>query len=82
LKGVSTMLNKVIEILSDFTDIDKSQIRENSELTTDLGLNSLDVVNLVVTFEDEFNIEIPDTKIKNLTTVADIVNYIKEYNQG
>jgi acyl carrier protein len=76
------MLNKVIEILSDFTDIDKSQIRENSELTTDLGLNSLDVVNLVVTFEDEFNIEIPDTKIKNLTTVADIVNYIKEYNQG
>jgi acyl carrier protein len=70
------MLDKVIEILSDFTTIDKDKITENSELIADLGLNSLDVVNLVVAFEDEFDIEIPDTKIKDLITVADIVQIL------
>jgi acyl carrier protein len=70
------MLDKVIEILSDFTTIDKDKITENSELIADLGLNSLDVVNLVVAFEDEFDIEIPDTKIKDLITVADIIKVL------
>jgi acyl carrier protein len=70
------MLDKVIEILSDFTTIDKDKITENSELIADLGLNSLDVVNLVVAFEDEFDIEIPDTKIKDLITVVDIVKFL------
>jgi acyl carrier protein len=71
------MLDKVIEILSDFTTIDKDKITENSELIADLGLNSLDVVNLVVAFEDEFDIEIPDTKIKDLITVADVVKFLE-----
>jgi acyl carrier protein len=70
------MLDKVIEILSDFTTIDKDKITENSELIADLGLNSLDVINIVVAFEDEFDIEIPDTKIKDLITVADIVKVL------
>jgi acyl carrier protein len=70
------MLDKVIEILSDFTTIDKDKITENSELIADLGLNSLDVINIVVAFEDEFDIEIPDTKIKDLITVADIVQIL------
>jgi acyl carrier protein len=71
------MLDKVIEILLDFTTIDKDKITESSELMADLGLNSLDVVNLVVAFEDEFDIEIPDTKIKDLITVADIVKVLE-----
>jgi acyl carrier protein len=70
------MLDKVIEILSDFTTIDKDKITENSELIADLGLNSLDVINIVVAFEDEFDIEIPDTKIKDLITVADIAQIL------
>jgi acyl carrier protein len=70
------MLDKVIEILSDFTTTDKDKITESSELIADLGLNSLDVVNIVVAFEDEFDIEIPDTKIKDLITVADIVQIL------
>jgi acyl carrier protein len=70
------MLDKVIDILSEFTTLDKENITENSNLTTDLDLNSLDVINLVVAFEDEFNIEIPDHKIKELNTVGDIITYI------
>jgi acyl carrier protein len=42
----------------------------------DLGLSSLDVINVVVAFEDEFGIEIPDQIIKDLTTVGDIVRYL------
>jgi acyl carrier protein len=70
------MLDKVIDILSEFTTLDKENITENSNLITDLDLNSLDVINLVVAFEDEFNIEIPDHKIKELNTVGDIITYI------
>jgi acyl carrier protein len=43
-----------------------------------LGLSSLDVINVVVAFEDEFDIEIPDQKIKELVTVGDIVEYLEK----
>ena len=50
-----------------------------TDLVKDLDLNSLDVVNIVVTFEDEFDIEIPDRVIGSLTKVADIVKYLEEH---
>jgi acyl carrier protein len=71
------MLEKVIEILSDFTEVEKEKITEKSKLIADLGLNSLDVINIVVTFEEEFNIEIPNQSIKNFVTVGDIVEYLE-----
>jgi acyl carrier protein len=73
------MLDKVIDILSEFTTLDKNKITEASRLMTDLELNSLDVVNVVVAFEDEFDIEIPDRKIKDLNTVGDIVKYLNTF---
>lgn len=54
------MIEKVIDILSDFTTLDRDLITEKSGLLTDLELNSLDVINVVVAFEDEYNIDIPD----------------------
>jgi acyl carrier protein len=71
------MLEKVIEILLDFTEVEKEIITEKSKLIADLGLNSLDVINIVVTFEEEFNIEIPNQSIKNFVTVGDIVEYLE-----
>lgn len=71
------MIEKVIDILADFTDLERDKITKNSKLVTDLGLNSLDVINVVVAFEDEFDIEIPDNKIKELLTVEDIVGYLE-----
>ena len=71
------MIKKVIDILADFTTLEKDMITEKTSLVTDLGLSSLDVINVVVAFEDEFDIEIPDQKIKELVTVWDIVEYLE-----
>lgn len=72
------MIEKVIDILADFTTLEKDMITEKTSLVTDLGLSSLDVINVVVAFEDEFDIEIPDQKIKELVTVGDIVEYLEK----
>ena len=72
------MIEKVIDILVNFTTLEKKMITEKSSLVTDLGLSSLDVINVVVAFEDEFDIEIPDQKIKELVTVGDIVEYLEK----
>jgi acyl carrier protein len=71
------MLEKVIEILSEFTALEKDKITEESALIADLGLNSLDVINVVVAFEEEFDIDIPDKDIKSFSTVGDIVKYLE-----
>jgi acyl carrier protein len=71
------MLEKVIEILSEFTALEKDKITEESALIADLGLNSLDVINVVVAFEEEFDIDIPDKAIKSFSTVGDIVKYLE-----
>ena len=73
------MLEKVIEILSEFTVLEKNKICEQSSLVVDLELNSLDVINVMVAFEEEFDIEIPDQKIKDLVTVGDITKYLEEH---
>lgn len=72
------MIEKVIEILAEFTTLEKEKITKESGLTTDLGLNSLDVINVVVAFEEEFDIEIPDQRIKELVTVGDIEEYLEK----
>lgn len=72
------MFEKVIDILSEFSEIDKNKIGVESDLIKDLGLNSLDVVNVIVAFEDEFDIVIPDSKLKEFSTVGDIEKYLIE----
>lgn len=73
------MLERVQHILQDYTNVPMSDITLDSTLVEKLGLNSLDVVNIVVAFEDEFDIEIPDRAISGLTKVEDIVKYIEEH---
>jgi acyl carrier protein len=72
------MFEKIKEILSDFTEMEISDMTADTKLTADMGLNSLDVVNIVVAFEDEFDIEIPDRDIKNFHTIGDIVAYLED----
>lgn len=73
------MLEKVKEILLEYTEVPASEITLTTDLATDLDLNSLDIVNIVVAFEDEFGIEIPDRAIRDLTTVEDIVRYLEAH---
>ena len=72
------MIEKVIEILSEFTEFKSEDMNKDTKLIADLGLNSLDVVNVVVEFEDEFDIEIPDKNIRELQTIGDIVEFIEK----
>lgn len=73
------MLEKVKEILLEYTEVPASEITLTTDLAADLDLNSLDIVNIVVAFEDEFGLEIPDRAIRDLTTVEDIVRYLEAH---
>lgn len=72
------MTDKIKTILSDYSGISADKISEETNLVSDLGLSSLDVVNIIVAFEDEFNIEIPDSDIRSLKKVGDIRLYIEK----
>ena len=74
------MLEKVKEILLDHTQVPADEIGLSTDLVKNLGLNSLDVVNLLVTFEDELGIEIPDRAIQDFVTVGDLVDYLEKLN--
>ena len=71
------MLDKVISIISEYQDIPADTIHADIHLVNDLGFTSYDVVSLVGKFEDEFDIEVPDRKIKLMKTVDDIVKFIE-----
>lgn len=66
-------------ILADQLDIDVQDIQRDSELVNDLGADSLDLVDLVMSIEDEFAIEVPDEAVEQLKTVDDAVRYIEEH---
>ena len=72
------MLEAIKEILIQYTEVEKSLITEDSNLQNDLELNSFDVMNIVVDFEDTFDIEIPDEDVSGLATVKDIEEYLAE----
>lgn len=70
--------DKVVRIIAENLDLDESAISSDSVITDDLGADSLDVVDLVMSFEDEFGIEIPDDAVETIRTVGDIAKYIED----
>ena len=72
------IFEQVKKILCDQLDLDEEQVTEDSEVIDALCADSLDIVDLVMTLEEEFDTEIPDEDIENLRTVGDIVKYIEE----
>lgn len=72
------MIEKVIKILSEFTEMKPEQMTCDTKLVADMGLNSFDVVNVVVAFEEEFDIEIPDKSIKEFQTIGNIADYLEK----
>ena len=71
------MFERTVSILEDYVDED-TKITKESALVDDLGLSSLEVINVVAAFEDEFDIEVPDRVIPTLRTVGDIVKYLEK----
>ena len=74
------VFDKVKKIIVDQLDVEEDKVTEAASITDDLGADSLDVVDLVMSFEEEFDIEIPDDQVEKIKTVGDIVSYI-ESNQ-
>lgn len=71
------MFEQIKEIIEQYTTLSADQITPDSRLLDDLNLNSLDVVNMVVAFEDTFDIEVPDEDISGFLTVKDIEEYLE-----
>ena len=74
------VFEKVKSIVADQLDVEEEKVTAEASITEDLGADSLAVVDLVMSIEEEFDIEIPDEAVENIKTVGDIVSYI-ESNQ-
>ncbi|MFA7672512.1 MAG: acyl carrier protein [Clostridia bacterium] len=71
------IFEKVKAIIVDQLGVDADSITMESSFIEDLGADSLDIVELIMSMEDQFKITIPDTEAENITTVADAVNFIE-----
>ena len=70
------MLEKMKEIIAEQLSVDVSEIELSSNFKEDLGADSLDLFELVMALEEEYNIEIPSEDLAQLNTVADVMNYL------
>ena len=71
------MFERVKEIIEEQLNLDGVEITEASSFKDDLGADSLDLFELVMAFEEEYNIEIPSEDLEQITTVGDIMEYMK-----
>jgi len=71
------VFNKIREIICTQLDIEPDKVTMDASVTDNLGADSLDLVELVMSIEEEFDLEVPDSEIENLKTVGDIVRYIE-----
>ena len=73
------VFEKVKAILSEQFDVEEDTITTETTISEDLGADSLDVVDLLMSIEDEFEIEVPDTEIENIKTVGELVKYSEDH---
>ncbi len=67
---------RVVEIIAEKLSVNESEITPEANFTDDLGADSLDTVELIMEFEKEFNINIPDEEAENIKTVGDAISYL------
>ena len=71
------MLDKIKNIVVEQLMVDADQVTEDASFVDDLGADSLDTVELIMAFEEEFDIEIPDEDAQKIKTVKDVIDYIE-----
>lgn len=72
------VFERIREILCDQLDLDEDRIKMETDIIDDLEADSLDVVDLMMTIEDEYGLEVPDDQIESFKTVGDVVRFIEE----
>ncbi len=75
---MSDIKSKVVSIIVDKLGVEEGEVTNEASFTNDLGADSLDTVELIMEFEKEFNIAIPDDQAENIQTVGDAIAYIEE----
>jgi len=78
-KTMSDIKTRVVSIIVDKLGVEESEVTQEASFTNDLGADSLDTVELIMEFEKEFNIAIPDDQAENIQTVGAAVSYIEEH---
>ena len=74
--------DQVKKIVKEQLGVEEDEIQMSSTFVDDLGADSLDIVELIMAFEEEFNVEIPDEKAEKIKTVEDVVKYIDGENNA
>ena len=80
--GFMNTIEKVKQLIAEQLCISVDEIKDDANVIEDLGADSLDVVELLMSFEDEFNVSIPDEKLEELKTIPQIVKVIDEFKQN
>ena len=75
---MSDIRDKVVAIIVDKLNVEESEVSNEASFTNDLGADSLDTVELIMEFEKQFNISIPDDKAEGIQTVGDAIDYIAD----
>ena len=75
---MSEIAERVQAIIVDKLSVEESEVTNEASFTNDLGADSLDTVELIMEFEKEFNISIPDDQAEKITTVGDAIKYVEE----
>ncbi len=73
-----TTFERIKKVIVDKLEVDENEVTPEASFAEDLGADSLDVVELIMALEEEFNIEIPDVDAEGIRTVQDAVNYIEQ----
>ena len=75
---METILSRVQRVIAGKLNVSEESVTVESDFVKDLGADSLDVAELVMLFENEFSIEIPDSEMEKIKTVGDVVNYLEK----
>jgi acyl carrier protein len=79
---MSSIAERVSKIIVDKLGVDESEVTEDASFTNDLGADSLDTVELIMEFEKEFDISIPDEEAENIHTVGHAIKYLESQTQS
>eukprot|EP00518_Triparma_eleuthera_P005171 CAMPEP_0182463728 /NCGR_PEP_ID=MMETSP1319-20130603/7885_1 /TAXON_ID=172717 /ORGANISM="Bolidomonas pacifica, Strain RCC208" /LENGTH=115 /DNA_ID=CAMNT_0024663305 /DNA_START=20 /DNA_END=364 /DNA_ORIENTATION=- len=78
----SEVRERVIQVVSNFEKVDPAKVTDTAHFTTDLGLDSLDNVELAMALEEEFALEMPDAEAEKILSITDAVNFISTHPQA
>jgi acyl carrier protein len=78
MSTTTTIYDRVKKVIVEQLSVEESEVTANASFQQDLGADSLDTVELVMAFEDEFGVEIPDEEAEKIATVQDAVNFIEK----